>query len=185
MNPVGEPANWGCKPCAGGFDDLSIKCAVVEYVLVDAPANALGATMKITKPLWVAMAFIALDSLLRIAVLGFWFTSPESAPNLPVFYKGVKYPELQAGILTFNAVALAALALPTIRSPWAFGVLEKAFVVFGAATLLLSFVYSANVVGSAFIYAMAAVGVRQSAQSLGAQQGTPVDGSVGKPASDS
>lgn len=137
--------------------------------------------MKITKTLWAAIAYIALDSVLRIAILCFWFTSPESAPNIPVFYKGVKYPELQAGILTFNAIGLATLAFPTIRSPCAFGVLEKAFIAFGGAILVLAFFYSSNVAGSAFIYAMAAIGVRQSAQSPGAQQGVPVGRSAGKP----
>lgn len=108
--------------------------------------------MTITKALRVALAFVAIDSLIRISVLYFCFFSPENMPDLPVYYKGVLHPEMQAGILAFDAFGLLACALPVFRTPGTFRVLGLGFVLYGVLSLVLQFFYSANVVGTGFVY---------------------------------
>ena len=49
--------------------------------------------------------------------LYFWLINPDLAPNLPVFQKLVKYPELMISRLTVNIPSLIYLSLPLFRRP--------------------------------------------------------------------
>lgn len=96
---------------------------------------------------WFCIALAALDCALRIAVLAYWAFAPDRMPDIPMFTKGVRYPEVQAGVLLVMLPALAAVARPRWLSPRGYLALGVALMVFGLALFILGGVFlSFNVV---------------------------------------
>ncbi|MFG6463556.1 hypothetical protein ACG04Q_18420 [Roseateles sp. DXS20W] len=107
----------------------------------DAAAAHLG------KVGWVCIGLAALDCALRIAVLAYWALAPDRVPDIPMFTKGVRYPEVQAGVLLVMLPALAAVARPRWLSPRRSLALGVALMVFSFALFILGGVFlSFNVV---------------------------------------
>ncbi|MFG6487630.1 hypothetical protein ACG04R_13185 [Roseateles sp. BYS78W] len=102
---------------------------------------------KLDKLVWLAAALVALDCALRIAVLAYWLFAPERAPDIPVFTKGMRYPQVQAGVLLVTLPMLAALAWPRFLSPRRHLALGVTLTVVGFALFILGGVFlSFNVV---------------------------------------
>ena len=101
------------------------------------------------KVVWCGIALAALDCALRLAVIAYWAFAPEHVPSIPMFTKGVRYPEVQAGVLVVMVPALAVVAWPprwlSQRGYLALGV---ALILFSCALFILGGVFlSFNVVG--------------------------------------
>lgn len=128
-------------------------------------SSALDVIMLINRSLKFGLGLIVLDSILRIAIICFWFVSPESAPDIPIFYKGVKYPEVQGAILSMNSIVLISAFLPSWRTPQSFSFLARLSTFVGIIIFVLGVLYSFNVAGSAFFFVLAANGFRQAVKS--------------------
>lgn len=102
---------------------------------------------KLNKLVWCAMGLAALDCALRIAVLAYWAFAPDQVPDIPMFTKGMRYPEVQVGVLLVTLPALVALAWPGLLSRRAYLALAVMLLVFGVALFILGGVFlSFNVV---------------------------------------
>lgn len=96
---------------------------------------------------WFCIALAALDCALRIAVLAYWAFAPDRVPDIPMFTKGVRYPEVQAGVLLVMLPALAAVVQPRRLSPRGYLALGVALMVFSFVLFILGGVFlSFNVV---------------------------------------
>ena len=111
--------------------------------------NSQGlAASRLDKAFWCLIALAALDCALRLAVLAYWAFAPERVPDIPMFTKGIRYPEVQAGVLLVMVPALATVAWhPRWLSQRGYLALGVALMLFCGALFILGGVFlSFNVV---------------------------------------
>lgn len=112
---------------------------------------------------WFNLALLVLDAVSRLVIIGFWATNYSDYPNIPMFTKGVKFPEIQAVIVLMEIIAILGLFWLK-RDFGRFKILIRLCMFFGIISLLLSLLYSSNVAGSAFIFFFYATYLRYTAR---------------------
>lgn len=126
------------------------------------------AFVPLSKSLWVFVGIAVLDCALRIAALGYWWFAPDHVPNVPMLYKGMRFPEVQAGLLLAIAPALWAVVRCPLRSATRWRWIGGWLIVLGVGMFVLALFLSFNVVGAGAFYAAFGVALQQC---LKAQEG--------------
>ena len=91
---------------------------------------------------------IAIDMVLRLVVLGYWLFSPESTPNLPFLYKGIKYPEIQAMIVAIDLAVVVAAISTSWRTQNLYRIFSYFCIIAAVLVFFIGIFYSRNVGGT-------------------------------------
>lgn len=103
------------------------------------------------KEIWVYLGVMLFDILLRLVTLIFWKFDIQNFPEIPMFSKGIKFPEIVSLMLIMELIVMIGI-FQIKNEKKHFKILTRICIIFGIVAFVLSLFYSSNVAGSVGIF---------------------------------